>query len=127
MNTKIVVFLAAVAAVASGARVYTSPSAGSDNIIPVSNGFATLTTTVERAADISSVQCFAWYGILAATNDGHVLSDVWDPVLSMVQTRVGRGNTFSALIPLTTGHVTAHCIYNSIESWLGTNYQVQAY
>eukprot|EP00727_Mastigamoeba_balamuthi_P003281 m51a1_g12950 hypothetical protein (252) ;mRNA; f:185-1363 len=124
MNAKIVVFLAAAAAVASGARVYTSPGAGSDNVIPVSNGFATLTTTVEGAADINSVQCFAWYGNLPATDDGHVSSDVWDPVLSMVQTRDGMSNTFSAQIPLTVGHVlraTSYCIVDGQRLWVAGN------
>eukprot|EP00727_Mastigamoeba_balamuthi_P002698 m51a1_g12425 hypothetical protein (252) ;mRNA; r:789579-790703 len=124
MNAKIVVFLAAAAAVASGARVYTNPSAGSDNVIPVSNGFATLTTTVEGAANMDSVQCFAWYGILAATDDGHVFSDVWDPVLSMVQTRDGRSNAFSAQIPLTIGHVlraTSYCIVDGQRLWAAGN------
>eukprot|EP00727_Mastigamoeba_balamuthi_P008934 m51a1_g4663 hypothetical protein (253) ;mRNA; f:96430-97624 len=124
MNAKIVVFLAAAAAVASGARVYTNPNAGSDNVIPVSNGFATLTTTVEGAADTSRVQCFAWYGNLAATDDGHVISDAWDPVLSMAQIPVGRGNTFSAQIPLTVGHVlraTSYCLVDGQRLWAAGN------
>eukprot|EP00727_Mastigamoeba_balamuthi_P000138 m51a1_g10120 hypothetical protein (600) ;mRNA; r:45762-53529 len=49
MNAKIVVFLAAAAAVASGARVYTNPSAGSDNVIPVSDGFATDLDILKKA------------------------------------------------------------------------------
>eukprot|EP00727_Mastigamoeba_balamuthi_P002562 m51a1_g12302 hypothetical protein (253) ;mRNA; r:337053-338115 len=124
MNAKIVVFLAAAAAVASGARVYTNPSAGSDNVISVSNGLATLTTTVEGAADLSRVQCFAWYGNVAATDDGHVLSPRWDPVLSMAQARVGSSNTFSAQVPLTVGHVlqaTSYCIVDGQLLWAAGN------
>eukprot|EP00727_Mastigamoeba_balamuthi_P004088 m51a1_g13677 hypothetical protein (389) ;mRNA; r:153-1846 len=108
----------------AGVRVYTNPNAGSDNVIPVSNGLATLTTTVEGASDLSRVQCFAWYGNVPATDDGHLLSNRWDPVLSMVQARIDYSNRFSAQIPITVGHVlqaTSYCLVDGQRVWAAGN------
>eukprot|EP00727_Mastigamoeba_balamuthi_P002563 m51a1_g12303 hypothetical protein (177) ;mRNA; f:339496-340218 len=176
MNAKIVVFLAAAAAVASGARVYTNPSAGSDNVISVSNGLATLLwaagnanfrippeqqhpagslsirrdlcntlgfssvpassgvfalglgTQFQSPSPVASSRCVARFGYPA--HFGAAWPTVNETLLAWAGPAAG-ADLWAVSIPLPAAggllEVTARCVCNGIESWLGGNYQVQAY
>eukprot|EP00727_Mastigamoeba_balamuthi_P004108 m51a1_g13695 hypothetical protein (401) ;mRNA; r:30487-31894 len=113
---------AAPAARSASFRVYTNPNANSDNVIPASTGVAILTSTIDGAVDLSTAQCFAWYGYVPATDDGHILSPAWGQAVSMAQTRIlaDGGNLFTAQIPLVIGHVlqaTTYCVAGGQFVW----------
>eukprot|EP00727_Mastigamoeba_balamuthi_P010926 m51a1_g6456 hypothetical protein (395) ;mRNA; r:13157-14693 len=102
-------------------RVFTNPSAGSDNVIPASFGVATLTTGIDGVANVSAAECFAWYGYVRSDDRGAVASGVWDQAVSMRQRRAHHAsNRFSCEVPLRVGHVlqaTAYCVADGRLVW----------
>eukprot|EP00727_Mastigamoeba_balamuthi_P010925 m51a1_g6455 hypothetical protein (262) ;mRNA; f:10024-10951 len=106
----------AVLASADQFRVYTNPNAYSDNVIPASVGVATLTATIDGAVDMSTAQCFAWYGYVTGS------SSEWGTAVSMQQRRLlsDGGNRFTAQMPLVAGRTlqaTAYCVAGGEFHW----------
>eukprot|EP00727_Mastigamoeba_balamuthi_P013028 m51a1_g8348 hypothetical protein (256) ;mRNA; f:43970-44864 len=118
MNGRIAILLAAAAAVSSAASVYTTPAAGTEIINDY--GVVAFTTTVVGAADLSRVQCFAWYGYVPSGADGRALTSKWGTAISMAQTRVGSSNTFTADLSVINNHVlqaTSYCVVDGQLLW----------
>eukprot|EP00727_Mastigamoeba_balamuthi_P002431 m51a1_g12185 hypothetical protein (691) ;mRNA; f:2592-5916 len=130
MNTRIAIFLAAVATLANAQYYcYTNPDRGSDNVIPRSVGVATVTTTVQRAGgnlgvEWSGVQCFLYFSYVASDAQGRPLTTAWAAPRTegMARSSAHGGNTWVGTLPLRNEsvlEVVSYCLAEGQQLWCG--------